>query len=77
MLYKLVLTIHIIICILLTLVVIIQPGEEDMNLFGGSSTKSVFGTETQGVLTKFTATLGGLFLFTSLVLAIMKYQSMF
>jgi len=77
MLYKLILTIHIIVCILLILVVIIQPGEDDMSLFGGASTKSVFGTETQGVLTKFTATLGGLFLLTSLLLAIIKYQSMF
>ncbi|HIP92816.1 MAG TPA: preprotein translocase subunit SecG [Desulfurobacteriaceae bacterium] len=77
MLYKLILTIHIIVCILLILVVIIQPGEDNMSLFGGASTTSVFGTETQDVLTKFTATLGGLFLITSLLLAILKYQSMF
>ncbi len=77
MFYKLILTIHIIVCILLILVVIIQPGEDDMSLFGGASTTSVFGTETQDVLTKFTATLGALFLTTSLILAVMKYQGMF
>ncbi len=77
MLYKLLLTIHIIVCILLILVVLIQPGEDDMSLFGGGSTSSVFGTETQDVLTKFTATLGGIFLLTSFLLAVLKFQGMF
>jgi preprotein translocase subunit SecG len=64
---SLILTIHIIACILLIIIVLLQPGKEGMGvIFGGSSQSMFGGAGAGGLLTKVTATLAALFLVTSL-----------
>jgi preprotein translocase subunit SecG len=66
------LIIHAFLAILLILVVIIQPGQEEggVAMMGGTATGSAFGADTGAVLTKTTAVLGALFLLNSFIISI-------
>ncbi|MCX6103438.1 MAG: preprotein translocase subunit SecG [Proteobacteria bacterium] len=61
---------HIVICIFLVCVILLQPGKADGGVaFGGSSSQSIFGSKGAGnFLTKTTSVCAILFLFTSFVL---------
>jgi preprotein translocase subunit SecG len=63
----LVLTIHIIVCLLLIVIVLLQSGQEGMGVIFGGSGDSFFGSGgAGGILTKITALLATIFLVTSL-----------
>ena len=70
---NLLLVIHVIICILLALVVLMQrPKQEGLGAaFGGGLTDQAFGAQTTNVLQKGTVYLGTLFFVVTLVLAIL------
>lgn len=71
------LTIHIITCFLLILVVLLQSGKgaEVSASFGGSS-QTVFGSSGgANFFTKLTATLAGIFMFTSITMTILGTKS--
>ena len=65
--------INILVCILLTLLVLMQkPRSEGLGAaFGGSFTDSIFGAQTSDVLTKGTIWLGSIFMVLTLVLALL------
>lgn len=65
--------INILVCILLTLLVLMQkPRSEGLGAaFGGNFTDSIFGAQTSDVLTKGTIWLGGIFMALTLVLALL------
>ena len=65
--------INILVCILLTLLVLMQkPRSEGLGAaFGGNFTDSIFGAQTSDVLTKGTIWLGGIFMTLTLVLALL------
>jgi len=65
--------INILVCILLTLLVLMQkPRSEGLGAaFGGNFTDSIFGAQTSDVLTKGTIWLGGIFMVLTLVLALL------
>ena len=63
----LVITIHVITCIVLIGLVLLQSGKEDMGVIFGGGSSSVFGSSgAGGLLVKITAVLAGIFLITSL-----------
>ncbi len=63
----LVLTLHIIACIILILVVLLQSGKEGMGVIFGGGSSTVFGSSGAGsLLTKVTTVLAVVFLVTSL-----------
>lgn len=63
----LVITIHVIACIVLIVLVLLQSGKEDMGVIFGGGSGSVFGSSgAGGLLVKITAVLAGIFLITSL-----------
>ena len=70
---NLLLVIHVIVCLLLALVVLMQrPKQEGMGAaFGGGLTDQAFGAQTTNVLQKGTVYLGTLFFVITLVLAIL------
>ena len=60
-------TVHIIACVLLVVLVLLQAGKEGMGVIFGGGSGSVFGsTGAGGLLVKLTAGFGALFLITSL-----------
>lgn len=63
-----ILTLHVIVCVVLIILVLLQSGREGMGvIFGGSGNSSVFGsTGAGGVLVKLTTFLAVLFIATSL-----------
>ena len=64
---KLVLTLHIITCVLLILFVLLQSGKEGMGVIFGGGSSSLFGsTGAGGILVKLTAFVAVIFLCTSL-----------
>ena len=65
--------INILVCVLLTLLVLMQkPRSEGLGAaFGGSFTDSIFGAQTSDVLTKGTIWLGSIFMVLTLVLALL------
>jgi preprotein translocase subunit SecG len=66
------LTLHIIICLLLVLVILMQlPRSEGLGAaFGGAVTENIFGAQTTHVLARFTVWLGVAFFAITLLLAI-------
>ncbi|SHN52124.1 preprotein translocase subunit SecG [Desulfovibrio litoralis] len=63
----LVLTLHIIVCILLVILVLLQSGKEGMGVIFGGGSGSVFGSSgAGGILVKLTAFTALIFLCTSL-----------
>ncbi|MBN8708225.1 MAG: preprotein translocase subunit SecG [Verrucomicrobia bacterium 61-8] len=66
------LTVHVIVCLLLVLVVLMQlPRSEGLGAaFGGSVTQDIFGAQTTNVLAKFTVWLGVAFFVLTLILAV-------
>ncbi len=66
------LTLHILVCVLMVLVVLMQrPRSEGLGAaFGGGMTENIFGAQTTHVLAKFTTWLGGAFFLLTLALAI-------
>jgi preprotein translocase subunit SecG len=67
------LTILVIVCVLLTLVVLMQrPRSEGLGAaFGSGMTENIFGAQTTTVLTKATVYLGGIFFGVTLLLTIL------
>ena len=70
------LTLHVIVCLLLVLVVLMQlPRSEGLGAaFGGAVTENIFGAQTTHVLAKFTVWLGVAFFAITLLLAIAYSQ---
>ena len=68
-----VLILHIVVCLILVILVLLQAGREGMGvIFGGSGNSSVFGSSgAGGILVKLTAFLATLFVITSLTYNIM------
>lgn len=66
------LTLHILVCVLMVLVVLMQrPRSEGLGAaFGSGMTENIFGAQTTHVLAKFTTWLGGAFFVLTLALAI-------
>ncbi len=63
----LILSLHLIVCILIILVILLQSGKEGMGVIFGGSNTSVFGSSgAGGFLAKLTAFLAILFVITSL-----------
>jgi len=73
MLYGLVIAFHVIACIILIAVILLQAGRGGglSETFGGESQQTIFGTKTSLFLSRATIVAAGLFLFTSLLLGIM------
>ena len=67
-------TIHVIVCIFLILVVLLQQGKgADLAVFGGGSTQTAFGARSATTLLhKLTVTSFVLFIFTTLMIGIMQ-----
>ena len=64
---KLILTLHIIVCVILVLLVLLQSGKEGMGVIFGGGSSSLFGsTGAGGILVKLTTFVAVIFLFTSL-----------
>ena len=72
LLLPILLTLHVIVCLLLVLVVLMQlPRSEGLGAaFGGAVTENIFGAQTTHVLAKFTVWLGVAFFAITLLLAI-------
>ena len=64
----LILTLHIIVCVLLVVLILLQAGKEGMGvIFGGGGSTSVFGSAgAGGILAKLTAFMAVIFVITSL-----------
>ena len=64
---KLVLTLHIVVCVILVLLVLLQSGKEGMGVIFGGGSSSLFGsTGAGGILVKLTTFVAVIFLATSL-----------
>ena len=62
-----ILTLHIIVCVMLIILVLLQAGKEGMGVIFGGGNSTVFGSSgAGGVLTKLTAFMAVIFIFTSL-----------
>ncbi len=72
--FSLVITIHVIACILLILIVLIQQGRGGGLVDSFSSAESIFGTKTNAFLVKSTSVLAVIFFFTCLGLAFLSLQ---
>lgn len=74
MLYGFLLTIYVVICLLLALIILIQKGKSSMGLGGlGGGTQMLFGgSGGQDIFQKITWVFTAVFLFGSLMLALMK-----
>ena len=72
LLLPILLTLHIVVCVLLVLVVLMQlPRSEGLGAaFGGAVTENIFGAQTTHVLAKFTVWLGVAFFVITLLLAV-------
>ena len=63
----LILSLHIIVCVMLVILVLLQAGKEGMGVIFGGGSSSVFGSSgAGGILAKLTAFMAVLFVFTSL-----------
>ena len=63
----LILTLHVVVCVLLVILVLLQAGKEGMGVIFGGGGGSVFGSGgAGGVLAKLTAFMAALFILTSL-----------
>ena len=63
----LILTLHIIVCVLLVILVLLQAGKEGMGVIFGGGNSSVFGSGgAGGILAKLTALMALIFVITSL-----------
>ncbi len=63
----LILTLHIIVCVLLVILVLLQAGKEGMGVIFGGGNSSVFGSSgAGGILAKLTALMAVIFVVTSL-----------
>ncbi len=73
MLYGLVIAIHVITCMILIVVILLQAGRGGglSETFGGDSTRTIFGTKASVFFTKATVVAASLYLVTCLVLGIM------
>jgi preprotein translocase subunit SecG len=70
--YTFVLTLHIVLCVLLVLIILMQPGKggDVSSAFGGGSATQLFGAAGPGnFLTRGTGVIAALFMVTSLTLA--------
>jgi preprotein translocase subunit SecG len=67
------LTLHVLVCVLMVLVVLMQrPRSEGLGAaFGSGMTENIFGAQTTHVLAKFTSWLGGTFFLLTLALAML------
>lgn len=64
---NLILTLHIIVCVLLVILILLQSGKEGMGVIFGGGNSSVFGSAgAGGILAKLTAFMGVVFIITSL-----------
>ncbi len=74
MLYNFVMTIHVIVSMVLILVILMQAGRGSgaSEMFGGSSTQTIFGTSASNFLMKATAASAVIFIITCMTLAIMS-----
>lgn len=70
--YAFLLIIHVLAAILLVAVILIQRGRGGGLVESFSGMESMFGTKTSQFLTRATAVLGGLFLLTSITLAVLS-----
>ena len=77
LLFPILITIHVLICLLMVLVVLMQrPRSEGLGAaFGGGMTDSLFGAQTTNVLAKFTVWLGIGFFAMTLLLAVVYAKS--
>ncbi len=67
-----VLSLHVLVCLVLIILVLLQSGKEGMGVIFGGGSSSTFGTSgAGGLLTKLTATLAAVFIVTSLTYNIM------
>lgn len=72
----LVLTIHIIACVFLIILVLLQSGQEGMGVIFGGGSSSMFGSSgAGGLLVKVTAGLAVVFLITSLTYNVLTKQA--
>lgn len=73
-LYGLLVTLYVFVCVILILLILVQKGKGSMGLgsFGGGSQMLFGGSGGQDMFQKITWGLGAVFLFGSLVLAMMK-----
>ncbi|MDE5831886.1 MAG: preprotein translocase subunit SecG [Desulfovibrio sp.] len=63
----LILTLHLIVCVLLVVLILLQSGKEGMGVIFGGGNSSVFGSAgAGGILAKLTALMGVIFVITSL-----------
>lgn len=72
--FPLVITIHVIACVLLILIVLVQQGRGGGLIDTLSSAESIFGTKTSSFLVKSTSVLAVVFFFTCLGLAFLSIQ---
>jgi len=64
----LIITVHVLACVAVIVLVLLQSGKEGMGVIFGGGSQSVFGsTGAGGLLVKLTALFGAIFLITSLV----------
>jgi preprotein translocase subunit SecG len=70
----LIITIHVIICVLLIIIILIQAGRGGGLVEGFSGVESMFGTKTNTLLTRTTTTLSVLFFLTCLSLAVISLR---
>lgn len=72
----LVLTIHILVCVFLVIMVLLQSGQEGMGVIFGGGSGSVFGsTGAGGLLVRVTTVLAAIFLVTSLAYNVLTKPS--
>lgn len=73
MFYALVITVHVIVCMILIAVILLQAGRGGglSETFGGDASQTIFGTKMSVFFTRATIVAATLFLVTSLVLGIM------
>ena len=74
MLYSFVLTVHVIACVVLILVVLLQAGRGGgfSDMLGGGQPQTLFGTQTNAFMLKATEVCAVLFILTSLTLGILS-----
>ncbi len=71
-----VLALHVVICIVLVVIVLLQSGKEGMGVIFGGGSSSLFGSSgAGGLLTKVTAVVATLFLVTSLTYTYMTRET--
>ncbi len=76
MLYGLVLLIHILACVVLIAVILLQAGRGGgfADAFGGGAAQSIFGTRAAAYLTRATTAFAAIFMVTSFTLAFLSVQ---